>query len=265
MLDNAAQYLKEKIGDFQPDTAIILGSGLALLTAEIQNPIIIPYAEVPDFPQTSVEGHVGCFYIGTIGKHKVICMQGRFHLYENIDPRVIHAIMCIFQKLGVTRMIITNAAGSLRQDMLPGSLMLITDHINFSGRNPLIGTQKHPKFTDLSQAYDLDMRNKIKQIAEREGVKLYEGVYLMVLGPNYETPAEIRMFRNFGADAVGMSTVQEVLSAVSLGIKVIGISAISNLGTGMTDDRPNHEEVMINVAESIESISLLVKLFLEEN
>lgn len=265
MLDASVQYLQEKIGDFQPDTAIILGSGLALLTAEIKNPLIIPYAEVPDFPQTSVDGHIGCFYIGKMGKHNVICMQGRFHLYENIDPRLIHAIISMFKKLGVTQMILTNAAGSLRQDMKPGSLMLISDHINFSGKNPLIGVEKHPQFTDMCQAYDKQMRYKFKHIAERENIQLYEGVYLMALGPNYETPAEIRMFRLFGADAVGMSTVQEVLSAASVGMKVAAISVISNLGAGMTDESPNHEEVMITVAESIESISLLVKLFLEEN
>lgn len=265
MLEKALDYLKNRIGNFKPDTAIVLGSGLANLTAEIKNPIIIAYADVPDFPQTSVEGHIGSFYIGTIGNHKVICMQGRFHLYENIDPRLIYEIVHIFKQLGVKQMIITNAAGSLRQDMPPGSLMLISDHINFSGKNPLIGIGRSPSFTDMHEAYDLTMRSKMKQLAIKNNLHLYEGVYIMALGPNYETPAEVRLFRLFGADAVGMSTIPEVLAAMQQGIKVIAISAISNFGAGLTDSGQNHEEVMITVAESIESISTLVKQFLEEN
>ena len=264
MLENALNYLQQRLGDFRPDTAIILGSGLALLTAEMKDPIIIPYAEVPDFPQTSVEGHIGSFYIGTMGDHKVICMQGRFHLYENIDPRLIFGIVHLFKQMGVKQMIITNAAGSLRQDMPPGSLMLISDHINFSGKNPLIGISHSPTFTDMHEAYDLEMRSKMRKLAKKNNIKLYEGVYIMALGPNYETPAEVRLFRMFGADAVGMSTIPEVLSAMHQKIKVIAISVISNFGAGLTDEEQNHEEVMITVAESIESISTLVQQFLKE-
>ncbi len=264
MLEHSLDYLRLKLGDFRPDTAIVLGSGLGLLSAAIENPIVIPYAEIPDFPKTTVAGHEGCFYVGKLGKHNVMCLQGRFHLYEGIAPRLIAGVVDILHQLGVEQMIITNAAGSLDVNMPAGSLMMITDHINFSGQNPLIGFLNTPRFPDMSNAYTRELRQKMHRIAQKENIKLYEGVYIMVLGPNYETPSEVRLFHQFGADAVGMSTVPEVIAASYLGIKVLGISVISNLGTGLTDEIQSHEDVMITVAESIESMSLLIKDFLEE-
>ena len=264
MLEHSLDYLRLKLGNFKPDTAIVLGSGLGMLSAAIENPIVIPYAEIPDFPKTTVAGHEGCFYIGKLGKHNVMCMQGRFHLYEGIAPCLIAGVVDILHKLGVEQMIITNAAGSLDINMPAGSLMMIKDHINFSGQNPLIGFLNTPRFPDMSNAYTCELRQKMHRIAQKENIKLYEGTYIMVLGPNYETPSEVRLFRQFGADAVGMSTVPEVISASYLGIKVLGISVISNLGTGLTDEIQSHEDVMTTVAESIESMSLLIKDFLEE-
>ncbi len=264
MLERSFEYLQKKIGDFEPDTAIVLGSGLGLLSAAIENPIVIPYADIPDFPHTTVVGHPGCFYIGKLGKHNVICLQGRFHLYEGIAPKVIAGVTEILYKLGVRQMIVTNAAGSLDINMPAGSLMLITDHINFSGQNPLIGFQETPRFPDMSETYSREMRRKMHRMAEEADIKLYEGVYIMVLGPNYETPSEVRLFRQFGADAVGMSTVPEAISAVYLGIKVLGISVISNLGTGLTDAVQTHEDVIITVTESIERMGTLIQKFLEE-
>lgn len=265
MLEGAFEYMQQRLNGFVPDTAIILGSGLGLLTAEIEDPIVIPYKDVPNFPQTTVAGHKGCFYAGRISKHNVLFLQGRFHLYEGLAPNIIAEIVAMLKKLGIKQMLITNAAGSLDVNMPPGSLMLIKDHINFSGRNPLIGFSAIPSFVDMSAAYDVDLRNKMQNIATRNNIKLYEGVYIMVLGPNYETPSEVKLFRQFGADAVGMSTVPEVLAAVQQGIKVIGISSISNYGTGLTDIPQNHEDVMITVAESIETMSFLISRFLEED
>jgi inosine/guanosine/xanthosine phosphorylase family protein len=263
MLSKAYEYLKEKFGDFVPDTAIILGSGLGGLTSAISNPIIIPYNDVPGFPHTSVPGHEGRFYAGKIGNHSVLCLQGRFHLYEGIDPLIIDLVIKMLKDLGVQNMIITNAAGSLRTSLPTGSLLLINDHINLSGINPLIGQHEAPYFPDMSNAYDYDMRQKFLKIAAEENVTVPEGIYMMVLGPNYETKSEVRLFQSFGADAVGMSTVSEVLCAVHKGIKVLGISVISNLCSGLTDKEQNHEEVLQQVEKSSVKLGMLIQKYLE--
>lgn len=263
MLSKAYEYLKEKFGDFVPDTAIILGSGLGGLTSAISNPIIIPYNDVPGFPHTSVPGHEGRFYAGKIGNHNVLCLQGRFHLYEGIDPLIIDLVIKMLKDLGVQNMIITNAAGSLRTSLPTGSLLLINDHINLSGINPLIGQHEAPYFPDMSNAYDYDMRQKFLKIAAEENVTVPEGIYMMVLGPNYETKSEVRLFQSFGADAVGMSTVSEVLCAVHKGIKVLGISVISNLCSGLTDKEQTHEEVLQQVEKSSVKLGMLIQKYLE--
>lgn len=264
MTDDMLKFLKDKLNGFEPDTAIVLGSGLGSFTSLIKDPIIIPYADIPHAPTPSVSGHQGRFCAGIIGRHKVICLQGRTHLYEGLNPHMIALSTQQLKDLGVKRFIATNAAGSLRADMPAGSLMLISDHINFSARNPLLGPQKGAHFPDMSAAYDADLRQKMLKIAKRENIKLHEGIYLMVLGPNYETPAEVRMFRNFGADAVGMSTVPEVITAVYCEMKVLGISVISNLGAGLNKDNLNHEDVLKTVTDAGSKLSLLLQRFLEE-
>lgn len=263
MLKNSEIYIKSKLGNFKPDTGIILGSGLGDLISVISDPIIIPYNEIPDFPTTTVAGHKGYFYAGKIGKHNVLCMQGRFHLYEGISPVVIDALIRMLKNLGITQMIITNAAGSLRTSLPAGSLLLIQDHINLSGSNPLIGQTEEPYFPDMSNAYDEDMRHKFSEIASSENIAIPEGVYMMVLGPNYETRSEVRLFQSFGADAVGMSTVGEVISCVHKGIKVLGISVISNICTGLTDKKQNHDEVLYQVEKSSATLGKLIQKFLE--
>jgi len=263
MLDKAYDYLKNTLGDFIPDTALILGSGLGGLISEIQNPIIVPYKDIPGFPTPTVEGHEGKFYAGTIGKHSVLCMQGRFHFYEGIDPLIIDNIIAMLKKLGITQIIITNAAGSLRTSLPTGSLLLINDHINLSGINPLIGRHEAPYFPDMTNAYDYEMRQKFLQIAAQENITIPEGVYMMVLGPNYETKSEVRLFQSFGADAVGMSTVSEVISAVHKGIKVLAVSIIANLCTGLTSSEQNHEDVLNQVQRSSVKLGLLIQKFLE--
>ncbi|MBR1601277.1 MAG: purine-nucleoside phosphorylase [Alphaproteobacteria bacterium] len=265
MLENAFEYLKNKLGNFKPDTAIILGSGLGGLISAIKDPLIIPYSEVPGFPTPSVAGHEGRFYAGKIGKRNVFCLQGRFHFYEGIDPMIVDAIIHMLKKLGIEQIIITNAAGSLRTSLPTGSLLLIRDHINLSGINPLIGHHEAPYFPDMSNAYDYNMRQNFLKIAARENITVPEGIYMMVLGPNYETKSEVRLFQSFGADAVGMSTVSEVISAVHKGIKVLGVSVISNLCTGLTDKEQDHDDVIHQVQKSSVKLGMLIQKFLEED
>ncbi len=264
MTDIMLEYMQSQLGGFTPDTAVVLGSGLSSFTDLIKNPIIIPYASVPGAPTPSVTGHSGNFYAGVIGRHKVICLQGRTHLYEGLDPRIIALSNHQLKALGVKRFIATNAAGSLTTDMPAGSLMLIKDHINFSARNPLLGAHDGVYFPDMSHAYSAELRQKMLRLAQTYGIKLYEGVYIMALGPNYETPAEVRMFRAFGADAVGMSTVPEVISAVSEGFEVLGVSVISNLGAGLDNQHLEHQDVLQTVQKSTEQLSFLLQKLLEE-
>lgn len=264
MLNNSLNYIKERLNGLVPDTAIILGSGLGNLINALQDAIEIPYSEIPDFPQTTVSGHKGCFHIGKIGNHMVICMQGRFHLYEGIEPQVIAQVVNLLKRLGCNNLIVTNAAGSLRTDLSEGSIVLIKDHINMSGKNPLIGPHEEPYFPDMSNAYPKELREKFLEIAKMENIEVTEGVYMMLLGPNYETPSEVRLFKNFGADVVGMSTVPEVICAVHQGLNVLGISVVSNLCTGLSEHKPNHQDVLKVVGEATTKLASLIQLYLEK-
>lgn len=261
------QNFKKMLLGKTPETLIILGSGLGMIADSIKNPLVIEYANIEDFPQSSVSGHQGRMIIGNIGKHEVLCLQGRFHLYEGHTPQTIAHIISLFKKIGIKRAIITNAAGSLNTDIKPGELMLIRDHINFSGQNPLIGHNDDnagPRFPDMSMAYSAKMREQISQIANKHNIKLNSGVYLMVLGPNFETPAEIRAFRVLGADAVGMSTVPEVISCVHAGIEVVAISAISNFGSGMQIEANSHQETLEKAGMAASDLGALICNYLEE-
>ena len=264
MADGNFEFLRERLNGFVPDTAVVLGSGLGNFTNALQDPIVIPYEDIPGCPTTHVPGHKGGLYAGVIGKHNVICLAGRTHLYEGLDPRYIAMSTRDLKELGVKRFIATNAAGSLRVDMPAGSLMMITDHINFSGRNPLVGFSKTPSFPDMSAVYNPELCQKVRDIAKRENIKLFEGVYAMALGPNFETPAEVKMFRTLGADAVGMSTVPEVITAINFGLEVLGFSVIANLGAGLTEEYINHQEVLDNVAKTNFKLTLLLQKFMEE-
>jgi len=263
MLNNSLTFIKEKLRGMRPDTAIILGSGLDGVVKSLQNPVVLKYSDIPGFPQTSVAGHRGCLSVGDIGGHTVLCMQGRFHLYEGIEPPVINDVAEVLAALGVKQLIVTNAAGSLYKNMPAGSIMLISDHINMSGRNPLVGPHGEPYFPDMSNAYDKDLREKVKQLAAALKIKLFEGVYLMTLGPNYETPSEVKLFRLFGADAVGMSTVPEVIAAVHKGLKVMGFSVISNLGAGLSEEKQSHKEVLEQAEKSAKMLEKLICAYLE--
>lgn len=263
MLNNSLNYIRQQLNGFIPDTALILGSGLDGVSQALENPIYLNYADIPDFPQTTVAGHKGRFAIGKIGRHKVICMEGRFHLYEGIAPQLIAEVIALLAELGVQQLIITNAAGSLDINMPAGSVMLIKDHINFSGRNPLIGAHDEPYFPDMSNAYDAKTRCIVKDLAAGLNMSLFEGVYLFALGPNYETPSEVKLFKMFGADAVGMSTVPEVIAAVHKGLKVLAFSVISNLGTGLTSEVQNHQDVLAQVEKSSKQLETLIKTYLQ--
>lgn len=268
MIEQLAAEIQKRIGAYIPETAIILGSGLGNLGNEIKNPVFIDYKELAGFPQSTVSGHQGRLIIGKLEDKDVLCMQGRIHLYEGHEPQKINLIIKVFQKLGIKNLIVTNAAGSLNPDFAPGSIMLINDHINFSGKNPLVGTNDEaygPRFPDVSDAYTTLYRQKATKIAKDLQIPLHAGVYLMVLGPNFETAAEIRAFRTLGADAVGMSTVPEVLCAAHSGMKVLGFSVITNFGTGMKSGAQSHEETLSQANAAAANLTALVKAFVKEN
>ncbi|MCQ2741086.1 MAG: purine-nucleoside phosphorylase [Alphaproteobacteria bacterium] len=261
-----AKQLKEKLNGFIPEMVLILGSGLGSLAENIQNRQIIKYADIEGFPQSTVIGHENQFIAGHLKGKKVLCMQGRFHLYEGVDPQLINQVISAFKLLGVKGMVITNAAGSLNPDMPAGSLMLITDHINLSGRNPLIGTNDDdigPRFPDLTHAYDQKLLSLARKTAKDLNLPLFEGIYTMVTGPNFETPAEVKAFARLGGDAVGMSTVPEVLCAVHAGLEVLGFSVITNLGAGLQQKEQTHEETLTMANKAAQSLSLLLSAIFE--
>jgi len=251
-------FLAEKIG-FEPEIGMILGSGLGILADEIENPIKIKYEEIPHFPVSTVEGHAGQFVAGDLEGRKVIAMQGRFHFYEGYTMQEVTFPVRVMVALGIKNLMVTNAAGGANVSYIPGDLMLITDHINFAGTNPLIGKnydELGPRFPDCSEIYDKAINNEIKEIAKGLNIRLQEGVYQMNQGPTYETPAEVRMARAFGADAVGMSTVPEAIVARHAGIKVTGVSCITNMAAGILDQPLHHGEV-------VETANMVKKTFIQ--
>lgn len=245
-IQEATQWIQSKI-QVQPKIALILGSGLGVLAGEVENPVKLAYNEIPHFPQSTVEGHAGELVVGTLEGQPVLVMAGRFHLYEGHPLSAVTFPIRVMKALGIEKIIVTNAAGGINTSYKPGDLMLIKDHINFAFQNPLIGPndpEQGVRFPDMSTAYDPDLRGLASQVAEEQGVKFQEGVYVGLLGPTYETPAEIRMFRHLGGDAVGMSTVPEVIVARHAGIRCLGISCISNMAAGILEQPLSHDEVM---------------------
>ncbi|MFK8242899.1 MULTISPECIES: purine-nucleoside phosphorylase [unclassified Facklamia] len=245
MFNVTTQYLIGR-GIEAPQIALILGSGLGELADEIESPIAIPYEEIPNFPVSTVAGHAGKLIYGTLEGKKVIALQGRFHYYEGYDLQTVTYPVRIFKELGVQTVVVTNAAGGVNEKFSPGDLMIITDHLNITGENPLIGAniEEHgPRFVDMTETYSKRGQQLLKEVAADINVNLQEGVYTWFTGPTYETPAEIRYARAIGGDAVGMSTVPEAIVAKHAGMEVIGISCITNLAAGMQVSL-NHEEVM---------------------
>lgn len=264
-IDNAVAYLRS-VTDFRPEVALILGSGLGDYAQNIENPIVVPYEDIPDFPVSSVQGHASRFVMGLCHGKKVIAMQGRFHFYEGYSQRELTMPVRVMKKLGVEKLIITNAAGGVNTSFSSGALMVISDHINYSGANPLMGSNLEefgPRFPDMSNVYDKALRTKLLEEAAKEGLELQQGVYIMFSGPSYETPAEIRMARVMGGDAVGMSTVPEAIAASHCGMKVLGISCITNMAAGVLDAPLNHAEVMETAERVKGTFNKVIDLALE--
>lgn len=258
---DAVAYIEPKLTE-KPTIGLVLGSGLGVLADEIENPVVIPYDEIPGFTKSTVVGHKGQLVIGKLRGKQVVAMQGRFHYYEGHDLDAVVFPIRVMKLLGVETMIITNAAGGINESYGEGNLMLIRDHINLTARNPLIGPnddEMGTRFPDMSEAYSKELRNLAKSVAEEQGINLQEGVYVGLLGPSYETPAEIRMLRILGADAVGMSTVPEVIVARHMKVKVLGISCISNMAAGILEQPLSHEEVMATTERVKSQFLTLVK------
>ncbi|MFS0781105.1 purine-nucleoside phosphorylase [Bacillus sp. 1P06AnD] len=250
----SAQFILDK-AKVKPEIGMILGSGLGVLADEIEDAVCIPYNEIPNFPVSTVEGHAGQFVIGTLSGKTVAAMQGRFHFYEGYPMEKVTFPVRVMKLLGIEKILVTNAAGGVNETFHPGDLMLITDHINFTGTSPLIGSNDErfgPRFPDMSQAYDKEYASMARETAKELGLSIQEGIYFGLTGPTYETPAEVRMVRILGGDAVGMSTVPEVIVANHSGMRVLGISCITNMAAGILDQPLNHEEV-IETTEKVKS------------
>jgi len=242
----AAEFLQAKLDGRSPKIGIILGSGLGALADQLEERLVIPYQSIPYFPVSTVAGHEGRFVAGKLGGKEVLCMQGRFHYYEGYHLKMVTMPVRVMKLLGIETLIVTNAAGGINTDFKPGDLMLITDHINMIGENPLIGPNWDAfgsRFFDMTTAYDPDYRRLAEETAISLGFSLQKGVYAWMSGPCYETPAEIRFLQTIGADAVGMSTVPEVIVARHAGMRVLGVSCITNMAAGITGEPLNHEEV----------------------
>lgn len=239
---NVADLLVDRLNGLMPRCAVVLGSGLGTLVENITDAVRIPYRDLPGFPVSGVTGHAGELVAGHLGREPVIMLSGRAHYYEKGDAKAMRFPIEVLKGLGVQSLILTNSAGSVRQDMPPGSVMQIADHINYSGMNPLIGEEGDDRFVGMTSAYDAGLSLDMRNAAIRSAIPLFSGVYMWFSGPSFETPAEIRMARTLGADAVGMSTVPEVILARYYGLRVAAASVITNYGAGMTGNELSHAE-----------------------
>lgn len=241
-MKEAVDRLVERLDGLAPTTALVLGSGLGGLVDEVEGAVRIPYSDLPGFPASGVTGHAGAVVAGQFAGRPILMLAGRAHYYEHADAAIMRPVLEVLHGIGIEKLLLTNAAGSVDPDMPPGSIMLLTDHINFSGSNPLFGEPTDRRFVGMTEAYDKDIRAAFEKAAEATGTRLHKGVYMWFSGPSFETPAEIRMARVFGANAVGMSTVPEVILARFLGLRVAACSVITNLAAGMTGAELSHQE-----------------------
>lgn len=265
-INEAKDYILKKI-EHTPEIALILGSGLGDMAEEAENKEIIDYSEIPNFPVSTVQGHKGRLVFGTMRGKRVVFMQGRFHYYEGYSMDEVVFPIWVFKALGVKKLIVTNAAGGVNTNFRPGDLMLIKDHINYTNNNPLIGPNIEtlgPRFPDMSEAYSKKLMDVVRACAAENGIELQEGTYIYMTGPSYETPAEIRACRILGADAVGMSTVPEVVAANHCGIETAGISCITNMAAGILEQPLNHKEVMETADRVREKFSKLIRSVVEK-
>ena len=262
-INEATGAVEKELGrDF--DVAIILGSGLGKFAERLQNKKSLSYEKIPYFSGSTVQGHAGKLSAGLLSGKKILMMEGRFHYYEGHEMVQVTLPIRVMQHLGIPRLIVTNAAGGVNKSFHPGQLMLISDHINTTGINPLRGANLSEfgvRFPNLSEAYDLEYRKLAHLVAKENNIDLVEGVYAYCSGPSYETPAEVRFYGLVGADAVGMSTVPEVIVARHGGMRVLGLSCVTNAAAGVTDNKPNHQEVMEAAASAFDDFTLLLEKF----
>ncbi|WP_026105108.1 purine-nucleoside phosphorylase [Halalkalibacterium ligniniphilum] len=266
LLQEATSFLKEKVSE-KPTIGLILGSGLGVLADEIESPVKVPYNEIPNFPVSTVAGHAGQFVFGTLEGKQVVAMQGRFHFYEGYSLDMVTLPVRVLKELGVSQIIVTNAAGGVNESFEAGDLMIIKDHINNMSQNPLIGPNDEAfgvRFPDMSNAYSDRLRTLAREKASELNIQIKEGVYVANTGPCYETPAEIRMIRTLGGDAVGMSTVPEVIVARHAALEVLGISCISNMAAGILPQPLSHDEVMETTERVKAEFLSLVKAIVKE-
>lgn len=257
----SADYILERI-DFKPEIALILGSCLGTLSEEIENPVIIDYEDIPKFLRTTVESHAGKLIIGELGGKKVVCMSGRFHYYEGYEFEQLVTPIRVFHLLGVETVILTNAAGAVNTSYKTGEIMIIEDHIKLTGASPVRGPNIEEfgsRFFDMSNAYTKEYRSLTKKIAKDLGININEGVYFYCTGPQFESPAEIRAIRALGGDAVGMSTVTETITAAHCGMKVLGLSLMTNMAAGVLDQPVTTEEVDETAEKSADDFKLLIR------
>ena len=266
-LKEAAGVLRERLGDRKPAVGIVLGSGLGPLAEQIEDAVIVPFGEIPHMKRSTATGHKGRFVCGELGGKTVLAMQGRLHGYEGNSPQEVAFPIWLMHLLGVRALITTNAAGAINESYAPGEFCIMSDHINFTGRNPIVGTEPDGiafRFFSMTDAYDPDLRAVAHKVADERGVAVQEGVYLGLLGPSFETPAEIRAFRAWGADTVAMSVCEEVIAARHVGMRVLGISLVSNMAAGVEGSSPSDTEVFEVAKEAEPKFCRLIESIVEE-
>lgn len=249
-----------------PRVGIVLGSGLGRVANDLADPVAVPFSEMPGWPPASAPGHAGRLLLGHLERTPVVCLQGRLHLYEGHHEQLVVEPVLLMRRLGARVVVLTNAAGGLNPAYRTGTLMLISDHLNLTGRNPLIGPNDDslgPRFPDLVDAWSPRLRDLMRRAAAEEGIALEEGVYAGLTGPTYESPAEVRMLHALGADAVGMSTVLEAIAARWAGAELVGVSLVTNPGAGVTGEALTHEDVLAAAAEAAPRFARLVKRFVQ--
>ena len=265
LTERAAAAVRARLGESFPKTVLVLGSGLGRFADKLAHVKSVSYAEIPGFSRSTVPGHRGSLMVGEISGAPLAIMAGRIHAYEGHPAQSIAVLIRTLRKLGAEQLVLTNASGGLKADMPAGTLMIVTDHINFSGLNPLIGPNDEaigPRFPDMSNAYDPGLRAMLADAAREAGFEVRSGVYLYTLGPNFETPAEVRMFAALGADAVGMSTVPECLAARHCGMKVAALSLVTNLAAGLSTAPLTHTETLAEAEKAYERVERLLLVFL---
>jgi inosine/guanosine/xanthosine phosphorylase family protein len=265
VIEKGAAAIRAHFGDSFPDTVLVLGSGIGRFADKLEEAKSLSYAAIPGFAPSTVLGHAGKLMAGRIAGKPLAIMAGRIHLYEGHPPQAIATMVRILKAVGAEKLILTNASGGLSAEMTAGTLMIVDDHINFAGTNPLVGPNDEaigPRFPDMTHAYDPHLCKLLEKAATEAGVPVKRGVYIFVMGPNFETPAEIRLFRNFGASAVGMSTVPEVLAARHCGLEVAAVSLVTNLAAGLSQAPLTHEETLTEAHKAYGSMEKLLLRFL---